>query len=80
MPDNNDNRVPTKTNCAKDGKDITITEELGGVQGSSPNEETGLLTSEPEIPSGEATEMPAPDAGEIEWAGGLIKKPPASKT
>lgn len=51
-----------------------VTEDLGGVQGSAPDEDGA--ESAPDLPPGEPSDEPAPDAGEIEWAGQVVKKPP----
>ena len=60
-----------------DEPDDAVTEDVGGVQGT---EDDGAGSNPdaaaPQI-AGEAPDQPAPDAGEIEWAGGLLKKPPA---
>lgn len=62
-------------------EDDQITEDIGGVQGASDDETAGKDQSGGEaVPSpalGEKPDRPAPDAGEIEWSGGLIKKPPS---
>ncbi|WP_116090811.1 hypothetical protein [Sphingomonas crusticola] len=60
-----------------DEPDDEMTEDVGGVQGSEP-EAAGLNLDgpAPKIAS-DAPEQPAPDAGEIEWAGTLLKRPPA---
>ena len=54
-----------------------VTEDVGGVQGSEAD--GAVLGSDNAAPSigGDVPEQPAPDAGEIEWAGGLLKRPPA---
>jgi len=52
-----------------------VTRDVGGVQGSPPVEgEETIAADAPKI--GSPKDEPAPDAGEIEWAGGLIRKPP----
>ena len=52
-----------------------VTEDVGGVQGSDPDEDdaepAAAATS-----TGSPPDQPAPDAGEIEWAGQVVKKPP----
>jgi hypothetical protein len=49
---------------------------IGGVQGTSADP---LSTQRPSIQSAgrEPAEQNAPDAGEIEWAGQVVKKPPS---
>ena len=59
-------------------EDIIITEDIGGVQGTDPNKESEPTAPAPKL--GETPDHPAPDAGEIEWSGGLIKKPPAPES
>ena len=54
-----------------------MTEDVGGVQGSEPGD--GDLKPDnptPEI-AADAPEEPVADAGEIEWAGTLVKRPPS---
>ena len=60
-----------------DEPDDEVTEDVGGVQGTEADG-AGLNSDvpAPEI-VGNPPEQPAPDAGEIEWAGGLLKRPPA---
>ena len=61
-------------------EDEQITEDIGGVQGASDDEaEVQNLAPDasPAPALGEKPDRPAPDAGEIEWSGGLIKKPPS---
>ena len=54
-----------------------VTEDVGGVQGTAADDaELGPDSATPSI-AGDVPEQPAPDAGEIEWAGGLLKRPPA---
>jgi hypothetical protein len=53
-----------------------VTDDVGGVQGASPEEEEGLTAAAGAPLGGSTAEEPAPDAGEIEWAGQLVKKPP----
>lgn len=50
-------------------------ESLGGVQGAAPGEERE--TSSPTAKLGIPADEPAPDAGEIEWAGQVARKPPS---
>jgi len=54
-----------------------VTDDLGGVQGSSPDEDSDQIPLASNSASGSPAEEPAPDAGEIEWAGQLLKKPPS---
>jgi hypothetical protein len=59
-----------------------IDEDLGGVQGTdggSAERQEAEFAAEGLAPDirGETPDQPAPDAGEIEWAGALVKKPPA---
>ena len=51
-----------------------VTEDVGGVQGTSPDEDAE--SNDLQLPVGEPEDRPAPDAGEIEWAGQIVKKPP----
>ncbi|MGF7153599.1 hypothetical protein [Novosphingobium gossypii] len=58
--------------------DAAIDEALGGVQGMPPAEDTAV----PHQPSADApsdgpSEETPPDAGEIEWARQVVKRPPA---
>lgn len=60
-----------------DELDDEVTEDVGGVQGAQTDGAgLNLDSPAPKIAS-DAPEQPAPDASEIEWAGGLIKQPPA---
>jgi hypothetical protein len=55
-----------------------VTEDVGGWQGVAPDEddaETGAQGVEAVTP-GSPPDQPAPDSGEIEWAGQVVKKPP----
>lgn len=63
----------TDTPRIDDDMEERTDDDIAGVQGSegAPDEETGPGTP------GETPDAPAPDAGEIEWAGGAIRKPPA---
>ena len=54
-------------------EEVSITEDIGGVQGTDPSKEPEPTAPVPKL--GETPDRPAPDAGEIEWSGGLIKKP-----
>lgn len=57
--------------------DSEVTKDVGGVQGTD-DIDTGPESDGPNPTiTGDTPEEPAPDAGEIEWAGGLVKKPPA---
>ena len=62
-------------------EDEQITEDIGGVQGASDDEAPGQEPADGDATQapvlGEKPDRPAPDAGEIEWSGGLIKKPPS---
>jgi hypothetical protein len=51
-----------------------VAEDIGGVQGTPPDQSAKRRPADPS--TGKPAEQPAPDAGEIEWAGGLIKKAP----
>ena len=51
-----------------------VTEDIGGVQGEAPDEDDA--SASPEAEPGLPSDAPAPDAGEIEWAGQVVKKPP----
>lgn len=77
--------MTTKRSEQEDGQDnspaadvdlTSATEEsLGGVQGTEPELDSGKNTqvAKPGIP----VDQPAPDSGEIEWAGQVVKKPPS---
>ena len=56
------------------GIDDAIEEDLGGVQGSEP----AALAEQPtqNAPAADGADVETPGGGEIEWAGGLIKKAP----
>ena len=62
---------------ADEDNDDIIVEDVGGVQGSE--EEPSGPTDAGAAPdlAEEPADSPAPDAGEIEWAGALVKKPPS---
>ena len=62
---------------ASEPDDEEVTEDVGGVQGTEADgAEPHSDDVAPQI-AGDVPEQPTPDAGEIEWAGGLLKKPPA---
>lgn len=52
-----------------------VTEDVGGVQGTAPDADSEGDEAAALSPGAPADE-PAPDAGEIEWAGQVVKKPP----
>ena len=58
-----------------------VTQDVGGVQGTPAAEDDAAPDAD--RAAGQAAEpggpeaRPAPDAGEIEWAGQLVKKPPS---
>lgn len=54
-----------------------VDQDVGGVQGSpEPDaDEEGAPANAAATP-GSPPDQPAPDAGEIEWAGQVVKKPP----
>ena len=54
----------------------SVTEDIGGWQGVDPDDATGADVAQ-QAESGVVPDEPAPDGAEIEWAGGLIKKPPS---
>lgn len=54
----------------------TVTEDLGGWQGTPPDEDQADATAQQAKP-GVVPDAPAPDGAEIEWAGGAIRKPPS---
>jgi hypothetical protein len=69
----------TPTPSQDEGGDLPeqVNDDIGGVQGTGPDElsdddATGAAAVTPGAPA----DAPAPDAGEIEWAGQLVKKPP----
>ncbi len=51
-----------------------VEEDIAGVQGSNPSDASSSQTTD--IAEAEGTEVHAPDAGEIEWAGAVVKKAP----
>jgi hypothetical protein len=53
-----------------------VTEDIGGVQGEAPDEDDEASGARAAAHPGAPADAPAPDAGEIEWAGQLVKKPP----
>ncbi|VWX52768.1 hypothetical protein [Novosphingobium sp. 9U] len=53
-----------------------VNDDVGGVQGEAPDEQADDGVEAVLRPGGPDSE-PAPDAGEIEWAGQVVKKPPA---
>lgn len=52
-----------------------VTDDVGGVQGSAPGEDEPSSKVQG-VSTGSPDDQAAPDAGEIEWAGQLVKKPP----
>lgn len=64
-------------NPAQQEADTPTTQDIGGVQGTPPeesDEDDGTLSAA--MNPGTPEDRPAPDAGEIEWAGQVVKKPP----
>jgi hypothetical protein len=57
--------------------DDAVTDDVGGVQGTAEEETSANADGATPNITGVTQDQPAPDAGEIEWAGGLLKKPPA---
>jgi hypothetical protein len=55
--------------------DAPATEDIGGVQGTAPEDSIDSDGGAPMSPGGPADRQ-TPDAGEIEWAGQVVKKPP----
>lgn len=55
-----------------------VTQDVGGAQGSAPEEE-GEQTDASPMETGSPPDRPVPDAGEIEWAGQVVKKPPTAQ-
>lgn len=55
-----------------------VNEDLGGVQGEGPGDDgdDALAGTQSGSRPGAPDDAPAPDAGEIEWAGQVVKKPP----
>jgi hypothetical protein len=60
-----------------DEPDDQVTDDVGGVQGTEADGASAGLENPPTQITSDVPEQPAPDAGEIEWAGGLLKRPPA---
>ena len=52
-----------------------VTDEIGGVQGTDDTEEQEVQPAQ-SARIGSVPDEPAPDGAEIEWAGGVVKKPP----
>ena len=70
--DSNRSNDPTQ-----DESEAPVTEDIGGVQGTAPDEsDTDDGTASAAMNPGGPAERPAPDSGEIEWAGQVVKKPP----
>lgn len=55
--------------------DQCVTEEIGGVQGGEDGAGPGEQVTQT-APTGTVPDQPVPDGAEIEWAGGVVKKPP----
>ena len=62
------------------GKDAVenIEESIGGWQGGDDADQVPDAAAQVATP-GETPDEPAPDGAEIEWAGGLVKKPPTTQ-
>jgi len=58
----------------QEGLPAEVTQDIGAVQGTPPDEDDDDAAAI--IAPGSPADRPAPDAGEIEWAGQLVKKPP----
>jgi len=59
-----------------DTQEDAIDNAIGGVQGTE--DEASPADGQPTDPADGGQPVKAPDAGEIEWAGGLIQKAPRS--
>ncbi|MBB4858706.1 hypothetical protein HNO88_002032 [Novosphingobium chloroacetimidivorans] len=71
--------APQEPTAAPDDLPEHVSDDLGGVQGEGPDERSeDSIVARP--PVGEPTSEPVPDAGEIEWAGQVVKKPPTPST
>jgi hypothetical protein len=69
------NGAPQTNAQAGSDLDAQVTDDVGGVQGTAPDEDQ--VDAAPATTStGSPSDEPAPDAGEIEWAGQVVKKPP----
>ena len=53
-----------------------VTGDVGGVQGSTEEEMDDREDQVAQTAAGEGRDVAAPDAGEIEWAGEVVKKAP----
>lgn len=55
-----------------------VNDDIGGVQGTGSDESSDDDATDDTAATtpGAPADAPAPDAGEIEWAGQLVKKPP----
>ncbi|MET1755341.1 hypothetical protein ABVV53_07700 [Novosphingobium sp. RD2P27] len=73
MPQNGSESGSPKQNNRSPAEPVT--EDVGGVQGTAPDagSESDASTA---LGPGAPDDEPAPDAGEIEWAGQVVKKPP----
>jgi hypothetical protein len=69
-----DTRAPSQG----DASDLPeqVNDDVGGVQGTGPDELSDDEAGDGAAATGSPADEPAPDAGEIEWAGELVKKPP----
>lgn len=70
--------MTAKNSSDPDATDTSLTEQIGGVQGEKDMEAASAPKASPAAQDapGSPPDDPAPDAAEIEWAGGLVKKPP----
>lgn len=71
--------VPDRDQKAQESpaKDLPqqVNDDIAGVQGAAPNEDSTTPVQGAQPGQGQA-KQPAPDAGEVEWAGQVVKKPP----
>jgi hypothetical protein len=70
----------TPTPGPQDDADLPekVTEDVGGWQGVAPDDDSEAPAQTVDTPEpGSPADEPVPDAGEIEWAGQVVKKPPA---
>ena len=68
---------PRPNDATQDEADAPATADIGGVQGTAPEEgDDDDGTESAAMSPGGPEDRPAPDSGEIEWAGQVVKKPP----
>ena len=66
--------VPDRRITGQPDLPARVAEDIAGVQGTEADQ-AGRATPHP-APPDKPEDRPPPDAGEIEWAGTVVKKPP----